>query len=139
MDLNVDHDIDFEIDFDDSAARQARRYVREVVAGLGLRGDSSFVETQPRIGAYVALEGRLPDFPDHDVALVWNERNGWSTAVEDRFGELVEVARLDGDPHPSSASVVAWVKGQLHPEQADQVSNGNLAAFVPSPRGNDFS
>ena len=39
------------------------------------------------MGAYVALDGRLPDFPDHDVALLWNELTGWSAAVEDRRGE----------------------------------------------------
>ncbi|MGW6929005.1 DUF6292 family protein [Lentzea sp. NPDC054927] len=126
-------DFDFEMDFDDSVARRVRRYVGEVVAGLGLRGDSSFVETQPRAGAYVALDGRLPDFPDHYVALQWNELTGWSAAVEDRLGELVEVARMDGDPHPSPVAVVNWVTGLLHTEQAE-VSNRDFAAFVPSPR-----
>jgi hypothetical protein len=137
----MDHDstIDFEIDFDDSVARRVRRYVRDVVAGLGLRGDSSFVDAEPRTGAYVALDGRLTDFPDHDVALLWNERNGWSAAVEDRMGELVEVARMLGDPHPSPAAVVGWVRGLLHTEQADKGSNRDFRAFVPAPRGNDFS
>ena len=114
IDFDVDLDVHLDIDFDDSAVRRVQRYVREVVAGLGLRGDSSFVETQPRAGAYVALDGRLPDFPDHDVALLWNEWNGWSAAVEDRMGELVEVERMNGDPHPSPAAVVSWVKGLLH-------------------------
>lgn len=114
MTIDFDVDLDLTIDFDDSAVRQVRRYVREVVAGLGLRGDSSCVETQPRVGAYVALDGRLPDFPDHDVALLWNERTGWSAAVEDRLGELVEVERLNGDPRPSPGAVVSWVRGLLH-------------------------
>lgn len=111
--------IDFDIDFDDFAARRVRRYVREVVVvGLGLRGDSSFVETEPRAGAYVALDGRLADFPDHDVALLWNELTGWSAAVEDRFGQLVEVARLDGDPRPAPAEVVRWVTNLFRRERA---------------------
>jgi hypothetical protein len=131
--------IDFDIDFDDSAARRVRRYVREVVVGLGLRGDSSMVETEPRAGAYVALDGRLPDFPDHDVALLWNELTGWSAAVEDRLGELVEIARLGGDPLPASAVVVEWVRGLFRRERTDDRSNRDFAAFVPSPRGNDFS
>ncbi|MDX8029167.1 DUF6292 family protein [Lentzea sp. BCCO 10_0856] len=138
-DSTIDFDIDLDIDFDDSVARGVRRYVGDVVAGLGLRGDSSFVEVEPHAGAYVALDGRLPDFPDHDVALVWDERSGWSAAVEDRFGELVEVARLGGDPHAAPAAVVSWVQGLLHTEQAERVSNRDFAAFVPSPRGNDFS
>lgn len=134
MTIGIDFDMDFEFDFDDSVARRVRRYVSEVVAGLGLRGDSSFVETQPRAGAYVALDGQLPDFPGHDVALLWNERNGWSAAVEDRLGELVEVARQVGDPHPPAAAVVSWVKGLLHSEQAKEASNRDFAAFVPGPR-----
>jgi len=133
----VDFEIDF--DFDDSAARRVRRYVREVVGGLGLRGDSSFVETEPRAAAYVALDGRLHDFPDHDVALLWNEPSGWSAAIEDRLGELVEVARLAGDPRPSPASVVRWVQGLFRAERTEESANREFAAFVPSPRANDFS
>ncbi|RAS70362.1 hypothetical protein C8D87_101662 [Lentzea atacamensis] len=131
--------IDFDIDFDDSAARRVRRYVSEVVAGLGLRGDSSFVETEPRVGAYVALDGRLQDFPDHDVALLWDELSGWSAAVEDRRGELVEIARLGGDPEPSPGAVVRWVQGLFRRERARDRSNRDFAAFVPSLRVNDFS
>ncbi|WP_434443431.1 DUF6292 family protein [Lentzea sp. E54] len=129
--------IDFDEDFDDTVARQARQYVGEVVLGLGLRGDSSVVETEPRVGAYLALDGRLPDFPDHDVALLWNELNGWSAAVEDRRGELVEVARLGGDPRPAPAAVVHWVTGLLRREQAQ--ANRDFAAFVPPPRGSVLS
>ncbi|MGI5500387.1 DUF6292 family protein [Lentzea sp. CA-135723] len=123
-------DFGFDIDFDDSAARQLRRYVREVVTGLGLRGDSSCFELTPLPGAYIALDGRLAEHPDHYVALVWKERAGWSVAIEDRLGELVEVAHLDG-LHPSPASVVAWVKELLH---GDKRSNRDFAAFLPAPR-----
>lgn len=132
-DLDFDLDLDVYLDFDDTVARRARQYVREVVMGLGLRGDSSFVETHPRTAAYVALDGRLPDFPDHYVALLWNELTGWSVAVEDRRGELVELERLDGDPRPAPAVVVSWVQGLLRPEVT--VDNRDFRAFVPSPRG----
>lgn len=80
----------------------------------------------------MALDGRLPDFPDHDVALLWNELTGWSVAVEDRRGELVELTRRDGDPRPVPAAVVSWVTGLLRPEIA--VDNRDFTAFVPSPR-----
>ncbi|HUQ62039.1 DUF6292 family protein [Lentzea sp.] len=128
-----DLDIDFDIDFDDSVDRRTRQYVREVVAGLGLLGDSSFVETQPRAAAYVALDGRLPEFPDHDVALLWNELTGWSVAVEDRLGDLVELVRQGGNPRPAPAAVVSWADGLLRPDVT--VDNRDFAAFVPSPRG----
>jgi hypothetical protein len=132
--LRSDLDIDFDIDFDDSVARQVRRYVREVVTGLGLRGDSSFVETEPRAGAYVALDGHLLDFPDHYVALLWDELAGWSAAVEDRRGELVVVARMGAGPRPSSVAVVRWVEGLLRKERAHEKANRDFAAFVPAPR-----
>jgi hypothetical protein len=135
MDLDRDLDLDFDSDF---LSRRVRHYVREVVTGLGLSGDSSFVETEPRAAAYVALDGRLPDFPDHDVALLWNELTGWTAAVEDRFGELVEVARLGGDPRPSATAVVRWVSGLLRREQAGE-ANRDFAAFVPSQRGTVLS
>jgi hypothetical protein len=135
--MTIESGIDFDIDFDDSAARHARRYVSQIVTGLGLRGDSSFVETEPRVGAYVALDGRLTDFPDHYVALVWNELTGWSAAVEDRLGELVEVARMGGDPQPPPAAVVSWVDGLLHKEQTR--GNRDFAAFVPEQRSSVLS
>ncbi|MFD5830308.1 DUF6292 family protein [Lentzea sp. NPDC060358] len=128
-------DIGFDIDFDDSVDRRVRQYVREVVTGLGLRGDSSFVEADPRPAAYVALDGRLPDFPDHYVALVWDELTGWSVAVEDRIGELVEVERLGGDVRPAPLVVVDWVTGLLRPESG----NRDFAAFVPGPRAADVA
>lgn len=130
--MSIEPGIDFEIDFDDSAVREVRHYMGEVVAGLGLRGDSSMVEMEPRAAAYVALDGRLPDFPDHYVALVWDELTGWAVAVEDRLGELVEVARLAGDPRPAPTAVVRWVAGLLHEEQG--LANRDFAAFVPQQR-----
>ena len=48
-------EIDLTVDFDDSEARRVRRYVRDVVGGLELRGDSSFVETEPHAAAQVYL------------------------------------------------------------------------------------
>ena len=131
--MTMESEIDFDIDFDDSVAREVRSYVSEIVTGLGLRGDSSCVDAEPVAGVYVALDGRLPDFPGHYVALVWNELNGWSVAVEDRLGDLVDVARLGGDPRPAPAEVVRWVNGLVHKEQ--KRANRDFAAFVPAQRG----
>ncbi|SEQ17978.1 DUF6292 family protein [Lentzea albida] len=130
--MSIEPGIDIEIDFDDSAVREVRHYLTQVVTGLGLRGDSSCADMEPMVTAYVALDGRLPDFPDHYVALVWNELTGWAVAVEDRLGELVEVARLEGDPRPSPDAVVSWVSGLLHEEHGR--ANRDFAAFVPSQR-----
>ncbi|SDO65282.1 hypothetical protein SAMN05421507_103249 [Lentzea jiangxiensis] len=133
--MSIETDIDFDIDFDDSAARRIARYVHDVVTSLGLRGDSSCVEVDPRPAAYVALDGRMPDFPDHDVALLWKEGTGWSAAVEDRIGQLVEVARLGGDPMPMPVVVARWVGALLRTDFAREPSNCDFAAFVPAPRG----
>ncbi|RDI17119.1 hypothetical protein DFR72_12282 [Lentzea flaviverrucosa] len=134
MTIDFGFDFPFDIDFDDSVARDVQRYVREVVSKLGLRGDSSCVEMTPRVSAYVALDGRLRDFPDHYVALVWNEQSGWSVAVEDRLGELVEVARFGGEPRPAPAVVAGWVDRVLHEEQVREQGNRDFAAFVPVQR-----
>ena len=139
MTIDFGFDFPFDIDFDDSAALEVQRYVRDVVSELGLRGDSSCVEMTPRASAYVALDGRLPDFPDHYVALVWHEQSGWSVAVEDRLGELVDVARLDGDPRPAPAAVAAWVDRVLHQERVREQVNRDFAAFVPVQRANVLS
>lgn len=39
------------------------------------------MQAEPPANAYVALDERLPGFPDHDVALLWDERSGWSAAI----------------------------------------------------------
>ncbi|MCX2951154.1 DUF6292 family protein [Lentzea sp. NEAU-D7] len=139
MTIDFGFDFPFDIDFDDSAALEVQRYVRDVVSKLGLSGDSSCVEMTPRVNAYVALDGRLTNFPEHYVALVWHEQSGWSVAVEDRLGELVEVARLDGDPRPAPAVVAAWVERVLHEEQVREQVNRDFAAFVPAQRANVLS
>ncbi|GAB2810428.1 DUF6292 family protein [Lentzea nigeriaca] len=137
MTADFDAEIDVTFDFDDETARRTRRYVSDVVTAFGLRGDSSFVETEPRASAYVALDGRLPDFPDHDVALLWNELSGWSAAVEDRGGELVVVARMAGDPRPEPTAVVHWAQSLFCRERTEGQANRDFAAFVPSPRASD--
>ncbi|TWP48516.1 hypothetical protein FKR81_28445 [Lentzea tibetensis] len=125
--MDLDFDLDF--DFDDSLARGLSCYVRLVTEALGLRGDSSFVEAQRPANAYVALDGQLPDFPDHDVALLWDERNGWAAAIESTGGStLVVVARLEQDRLPPPPTVVRWVMSLFRQDE------GATTAFVPAPR-----
>lgn len=100
-----------ELDFDDSVTRSLRRYVRLVTRSVGLRGECSYVQADEVAHAYVALDGSLPSFPGHDVALLWDETHGWSAAVEQRSGgEPRVVARLDGDVAPPPEAVAAWVR-----------------------------
>ncbi len=140
-----------ELDFDDTLALGLRGYVRSVTRALGLTGECSYVQVERPAGAYLALEGRLPGFPDRDVALLWDEGRGWSMAVETSSGEdLVVQACFGGDAVPAPRAVARWVRGLLREEPPvtsppsravlpDDDLAGRLvpyaaAAFVPAPR-----
>jgi hypothetical protein len=110
-----------ELDFDDSVTRGLHRYVRLVSQALGLRGECSYIQAD---SAYIALDGRLNRFPDHDVALLWEETRGWSAAIETHSGEdLVVVARLGQDLLPPPETVASWTRGLFHHDPAPA---GNL-------------
>lgn len=95
--------------FDDTLSRGLRQYVRLVSEALGLTGESSYVQADDAISAYIALDRRLRRFPGRDVALLWDEKHGWSAAVETHSGEdLLVVAYLGRDVLPRPASVAAW-------------------------------
>lgn len=98
-----------QLDFDDTMTRALRRYATAVTSALGLDGDSWCVQGEHQTGIYLALEGRLASFPDHDVALLWDERRGWSAVVETDGGADVVVDRLDGLAVPRPAAVAEWV------------------------------
>ncbi|WP_344056161.1 DUF6292 family protein, partial [Prauserella halophila] len=51
-------------------------------------------------GAYIAMDGRLPGFPDRDVALIWDERHGWGGAIETHSGEDLLMVSYLGGTHP---------------------------------------
>jgi hypothetical protein len=98
-----------QLDFDDTVLLGLHGYVRRVCRALGLRGECSYVQVDAPVSAYIALDERLPGFPDHDVALVWDERHGWSAAIETDGGdELPVVASLGRDLVPTPETVAAW-------------------------------
>ncbi|GAA0262435.1 DUF6292 family protein [Saccharothrix mutabilis subsp. mutabilis] len=105
------------MDFDDTTARWLRRYVDQVAAALGLGGECACVDAGPPANAYVALEGRVPSFPEWDVALLWDEERGWSAALETNSDEVV-LAYLGGPAVPPPAEVARFadelLRG-LHP------------------------
>ena len=84
-----------ELDFDDAVTWGLRGYVRRVTAELGLTGECSYVQSEQPATAYLALDGRLPGFPDRDVALLWDEEHGDSNHQELwlRFAEGIGVDR----------------------------------------------
>ncbi|WP_239153914.1 DUF6292 family protein [Amycolatopsis sp. FDAARGOS 1241] len=79
-------------------------YVAEVSAAVGVGEESCTTDVDPSASVYIALEMRLPRHPERDVALLWDERHGWSVAIETHSGE--------------DLLVVAYVGGALVPEPA---------------------
>jgi hypothetical protein len=98
------------MDFEDEVARELRQYAASVGEALGLTGESSCVDVEHPRSLYLAVDGRLRDFPDDDLALVWTERDGWCAVVEQPGGrELREVARLGGRVHAAPRAVATWL------------------------------
>jgi hypothetical protein len=84
-----------------------RDYLAAVTARLGVGLESCCWGGEAPAWAYVALDWRLAG---HDVALVWDARNGWSVATEPDIGrDLDVVARLDGEVSPDPATVADFV------------------------------
>lgn len=81
---------------DDTFDRGLRAYVTAVARALGVGEESTTVDTTAPASAYLALDGTLPAHPDRELALLWDERHGWSAAVETASGEdLVVIRHLD--------------------------------------------
>lgn len=116
-----------ELHFDDSVVRGLRRYVRLVSHALGLRGECSYLHTDEPVSAYIALDGELGNFPGQDVALLWDETHGWSTAIETHSGaDLLVVAYLGEDVLPPPETVAAWVKRLFHSATPEPGRRPNL-------------
>jgi hypothetical protein len=108
-----------EFDFDDIALRGLQRYVRLVCQAMALRGECWYIQADETACVYIALDRRLSRFPDHDVALLWDENEGWSAATEAHSAgaELLVVARFGQDPLPPPEAVATWVAGLFDPHR----------------------
>ena len=94
----------------ESFARTLRGYVGEVAHALGVGLESCMIDPGRPASVYIALDITLARFPDRDLALLWDERFGWSAAVEARSGEdPLVVACQDGNPMPDPCEVSAFV------------------------------
>lgn len=128
-----------ELDFDDSVARGLQRYVRLVCRALGLRGACSYIQSDDPLSAYIALDGRFDGYPDHDVAVLWEETHGWSAAIETHSGEALRVvAYLGKDVLPAPEVAASWIRGlfrrdlsrQERPAAAAVDTRRRLAAYL---------
>ena len=80
------------------AEQELRTYLKAVGAEVGVGLESVTIDHETPTSAYLALDTRLPDHPDRDMALVWDERHGWAAAVETHSGEdLLVIAYLGGE------------------------------------------
>ena len=93
-----------------------RGYLATVATGLGIGLESCTLDIDTPVSAYLAVDHKAAAYPDRDVALLWDERHGWSLAVETHSGEdLIVLADLDTDEvAPPAERVVAFVE-QLCP------------------------
>jgi Family of unknown function (DUF6292) len=100
-----------------------RGYVDRVSRALGVGPDGNCWELEDRASAYIALDGRLPGYPDHDLALIWDEENGWAAALETPTGDdLVVLCYLGIDVLPppyAVADFVAALRADDYPGQPD--------------------
>ncbi|MEU7482005.1 DUF6292 family protein [Lentzea sp. NPDC042327] len=89
-------------------------YALRVTRELGLSGESSCVDSEKPLRLYIAVEGRLPGHPDHEVALLWTECHGWAIAVErPDTAEVTVVEHLGGAVEPPPRTVARWVRRVL--------------------------
>lgn len=103
-------DTPFEIDL--AIEQRLRAYVSAVSGALGVGWASCALDLGSPRSAYVALDRRLPSHPDRDLALLWDERQGWTAAVETHSGEdLIQVDRMGGRIVPPPAEVVRFAAG----------------------------
>jgi hypothetical protein len=85
-------------------------YVRRVAAALGVPTEAVSHEVTDTATAYLALTDRWPAQPSRDLMLVWDERLGWSVAVETTPGESpVVLGTLASDSVPTPAAVAVFV------------------------------
>jgi hypothetical protein len=105
-----------------------RDYARRVTQELGLSGESSCVDRDNPLRLYIAIDGRLSDHPDHDVALQWSECHGWAVAVEEPgTAELTVVAHLGGGVEPPPRTVARWVRRLFAQRPHSTAPTGHVA------------
>jgi len=102
----VDPGIDTEREFE----RGLRGYLDAVATAVGVGAESYTMDLDTPVSAYVAVDRSLSRFPGRDVALLWDEREGWSVAVETHSGEdLIVVARFGGTVIPDPRTVARFL------------------------------
>lgn len=112
--------------------RRLRNYVGLVAAETGVGLESCVIDPDPPASAYLALDCRASWLPDHELALLWDERFGWSMVAEHRAGDDPTVlGYLTGDVLPPPEDVRAFVAAVRTSER------GGGPVNPPAPAGPD--
>ncbi|MGW4394149.1 DUF6292 family protein [Amycolatopsis nivea] len=86
-------------------------YLDAVSVAAGVGPESSTIDFDSPMSAYLALDGQLAVHPGRDTALVWDERHGWSFTIETHSGEdLLVVAYLGDDLVPPPSRVREFIR-----------------------------
>jgi Family of unknown function (DUF6292) len=103
--------------------RGLRRYLRQICQALAVGPEASCWDLDDVATAYIALDGRLPGYPNHDLALIWDEENGWAAALETTTGDdLIVLSYLGVDVLPPARLVsefVAELRADRYPGQPE--------------------
>lgn len=115
-------------DYDERAEWGLRRYVCRIATALGVGPESVCCELERPANGYLALDERLPDYPERDVALVWDAVHGWAVGFETGSGEdLLMFAYLGEDVLPEPERVVTFTKEVLAGHATGECSPRQLA------------
>jgi hypothetical protein len=100
-------------------------YLAAVSAAVGVGVESCTADFGNPASAYIALDTRLPRHPGRDVALLWDERHGWSAALENDSGQdLLVVAYLGGELVPRPQRLARFLAA---------VRRGDVPAVLGTP------
>lgn len=114
----------------DQLARGLRHYVARIADGFAVGTGASYCETAEFATAYIALPERAAGWPDHDAALLWDQRHGWALAIERFPGAALEVVAYQGNTLvPTPSAVLAFARRVLTHgpgRQATEVAAGEL-------------
>jgi hypothetical protein len=99
-----------ELETHGAPARGLRTYIHRVAEALNLGTAGYCIEPDPPVSAYIPLDDRLPGFPNHDLALTWDEENGWAAAIESHSPhQLIALSYLGDEVLPAPSTVAQFV------------------------------
>ncbi|WP_199730277.1 DUF6292 family protein [Amycolatopsis panacis] len=98
-------------------------YVRQVAEQVGVPLDAVTHEVTDTATAYLGLTSGTADRPHRDLMLVWDERLGWSVAIEPRGNDQPpEICHLRDHIAPPPGTVAQFVTDVLDGHRGGQLS-----------------